>query len=417
MKKMTAAILTAALLMSVVPLAGCGNENNTSVEKSDQTSQEISITSAQDSSDESSDVVTDISTQNSNEELTSEKLAKINSFIEQYKGTPDFSVQSETIKASEITKGKNITLIPDNTSKSFSALVSGQFKDAAKSAGFSKYTAADSDGTPAYFEKALEDSISGSDIVILFGDINKDNIATSIERTQANGVRVLSAGNVGKGDNDHYVDYTIPIDYQLCGALMADWAISSKKGKVNALVVNNSDSTLSSAVYLGFADEFKENVTTGYCTVVSGSNVEIGNSFSTKVRKAIDDDPNINYVIVLDEDMINDAVSGVYQSSNSKIPVIATGGSKEALSDCENGKIEMLVAQSYEYTAYAMVDYAIRVLGGKDLPEDQSVPVRVLTAESIKKDLREKAFSGMDGFYEVCFGSSFVGGYATLWGK
>ena len=55
----------------------------------------------------------------------------------------------------------------------------------------------------------LEKSIEKSNIVVMYGDIDKDPIAAEIEKTQANGIRVLSAGNVGKDQKDHYVDHTI----------------------------------------------------------------------------------------------------------------------------------------------------------------------------------------------------------------
>ena len=74
----------------------------------------------------------------------------------------------------------------------------------------------------------------------------------------------------------------------------------------------------------------------------------------------------------------------------------------------------MLVAQSYEWAAYATVDYILRVLGNKTLPEEQDVPVRILTKDSIAK--AKKAYSGSyDEFHEICFGSAFVSGYSGLW--
>lgn len=409
MKRFTALALVFSVLAAGA-LCACDNENNqTSVEgsKAESTASEVT--------QESENPVSDISAVTSKPEITTSQLEQINSFLNQYKDIPDFSAQSETIDAEEISKDKTITLIPDNSNNSFTSLVVSQFKTAANSAGFAKVSAGESDGTAAYYNQVLSDAVGSSDIIIMYGDINKDTVAASIEQTQANGIKVLSAGNVGKGEKDHYVDYSVPINYQLAGKLLADWAVSKNKAKVNALAINNSDSTLSSSIYTGFADEFQKYVTSGYCTVLSGSKIEVGNGLATKIRQAIDNDPNLNYVIVLDDSMISDAVSGVEQSGKSNIKIISTGGSVEAFNAAESGKIEMLVAQSYEWTAYAMVDYALRVMNHSSLPEEQDVPVRIVTEESIKNDMKNNTYSDIDGFYEICFGDRFVSGYSTLW--
>ncbi len=411
MKRITAIILTASVIVSTAVLTACNNENskteNSKTAASSQVSETVSV-------QESKEEIKDISAVEAKEDISASALNEINAFIAKYKNVPDFSSSSDVISARKIASDKTITLISDNSNYSFTSLVTGQFISAAKSAGFKSVVANESNGTPSFFNDELEKSIQESNIVLMYGDIDKDPIASAIEKTQANGIRVLSAGNVGKDQKDHYVDYTIPINYQLAGKLLADWVISANKAKVNALAINNSDSVLSSSIYKGFADEFQKYVTSGYCNVLSGSTLEVNNGLSAKIKQAIDKDPNINYIVVLDDSMIGDAVSGVDQSGK-KIKIVSTGGSTAAFDAAQNGSIEMLVAQSYEWTAYAMVDYALRVLNGSALPQEQDVPVRVITSKSISEDLANNTYSGIDGFYEICFGANFVTGYSGLW--
>lgn len=412
MKKLTAILLSAAMISAAVTMAACNDDSNeiTGQESVKETQSSV----AEVSEEESKDAVSDIAVTESKPDISATQLDEINTFISHYKNIPGFSSSSETINAKDISKDKTITLIPDNSAFTFTSLVVQQFDSAARSAGFKSVIADESDGSAAYYHDALEKSITQSDIVLMYGDINKDDVATEIEMTQANGIRVLSAGSVGKDEKDHYVDHTIPINYQLAGKLLADWSVYQNKGKVNALAINNSDSMLSSSIYKGFAEEFQKYVTTGYCTVVSGSNLEVGNGLAIKIKQAIEKDPNLNYVIVLDDSMITDAISGVEQAGG-KQKVISTGGSLSAFDAAESGRLEMLVAQSYEWTAYAMVDYALRVLNKSELPQEQDVPVRVVTAESIKKDLADNTYPDIDGFYEICFGANFVTGYSGLW--
>ena len=412
MKRITAIILTAAMLVGTAALTACSKDENGNGQSSQQS--KASQVSKDASAEESKEEVKDISAVEEKKELSASDLNEINAFIAKYKGIPDFSSESDVISAREISKDKAITLIPDNSNYSFTSLVTEQFVSAAASAGFKNVIANESNATASFYNDELEKSIEKSNIVVMYGDIDKDPIAAEIEKTQANGIRVLSAGNVGKDQKDHYVDHTIPINYQLAGKLLADWTISANKGKVNALAINNSDSVLSSSVYKGFADEFQKYVVSGYCSVLSGSSIEIDNGLSAKIKQAIDKDPNINYVVVLDDAMINDAVSGVDQSGK-KIKIISTGGSLAAFDAAQSDRIEMLVAQSYEWTAYAMVDYALRVLNGSALPQEQDVPVRVVTSKSINEDLENNTYSNIEGFYEICFGANFVTGYSGLW--
>ena len=70
----------------------------------------------------------------------------------------------------------------------------------------------------------------------------------------------------------------------------------------------------------------------------------------------------------------------------------------------------MLVAHSYEWTAYAMIDYVLRLTGGLTLPAAQDVPFRILTKDVIKKAIEDYK-DDFDGFHEICFGDEFVTGY------
>lgn len=417
MKKhqVTALLLTTVLAAGLV--SACQQDTDTSGQgqSSEVSSQQQISRSPREIPQISQEEPSDITGLESKPELTASQLNEINTYIDQYRDIPVFRIDSENISAKEITKGKSVSLICDSFSDTFTSLLASQFKDAAKSAGFSAVAAEKSDGTPAFYNSALEKAVDSSQIVVMFGDIDKSVLVTSIEQAQAHGIRVLSAGNVGETVKDQCVDYTIPIEYALPGRLLADWAVSQTKGKVNALAVNNSDSMVSTAVYKGFAEEFKKQASSGYCTVLSGTQVEFGNGLSVKIREALEKDPNLQYIVVLDSDMIPDAIEAAAQVGRKDLKIISTGGSIAALEAVENNQIDMLVAQSYEWTAYAMVDYTVRVLGKKTLPDVIEVPVRVLTPDSLKAAKAEGSFSGMKGFYEICFGSNFVTGYSFLW--
>lgn len=410
MKKFISIILSAAVIASAFALSSCKeNNNNDNNEQSSEPSQIVSESSVES--------VIEISIEASKPAITSTQLSQLNANISSYSKIPEFTCNSEKINAKAISQNQSIMLVTENKSDSFCSLVSKQFSSAAKSAGFKNVAFPDTDGTPASYNDALASAVNdGYKAVMMFGDIVKDDISSEIERTQANGIKVISAGNAGLAQNDHYVDNTVPINYQLVGQLLADWAVVKQSGKVNALAINYVDSGSSNAAYEGFAKEFQNYVSSGYCTTLNVTSIEIGNGLSTRIKSALSEDPNLNYVIVFSDSLISDTVSAVDQSGSS-VKVIATGGSQSAFESAENNHLEMLVAQSYEWTAYAMVDYTLRVISKSELPEEQDVPVRIITPDSIKTDIEEYGddYEDVDGFYEICFGSAFVPGYSTLW--
>ena len=400
MKKFIATALIASIAISAVSMTACNKDSNNNNSQQPSTV-ESSVNS-----------VEEISIEPSKPEITSAQLASLSTRLASYKSVPEFTCKSETIDAKSISNNAKIAFIGDNINNSYTSLVSKQFSTAAKSAGFKKVTIADTDTTTSLYNDALTAAVNENDkIAVMFGNISKDSISSQIELTQANGIKVISGANAGLDENEHFVDNTVPIDFQSAGQLLADWAIVQQKGKVNALAVNCSDSGSSNAVYKGFTKEFETYVSSGYCTALNVSSADIGNGLSSKIKDAVTTDTNLNYIIVFDDSLLNDTISAVEQSGKS-IKVIATGGSPETFKAAENGQVEMLVAQSYEWTAYAIVDYTLRVMAKAELPKKQDVPLRIVTSESIKKELEDN--DDYD-FHEICFGAAFVEGYSNLW--
>ena len=329
---------------------------------------------------------------------------------------PQRKRKNRNLQRKEASDSKKIALISKNSTNSFFSLFEHNFENAAKTAGFKEVVFADTDGSTSTINDGLAAAVTQkAELAILEGDIDKDAVSSYIENTQANGIEVFSAGSKTTGEKDHYVDYTIPIDYNIIGELMADWGIVKTNGSLNALAVYCTDSELSETLFKGFKGEFEKYVSSsnGYCTTINTSSLEIGNGLSNKIKKAIDDDSNINYIFIFDDSAISDAITAA--SASAGIKIVTTGGTKEAFDAAQSGSVEMLVAQSYEWSSYAVVDYVLRILSGTDLPKEQYVPVRVVTKESIEKDINEYDGS-YDGFYEICFGAAFIDGYTEMWG-
>ena len=419
MKKIISLMLVLSVAFSALALSGCDDERRN--EKGQDTSSSTSTSSKIKQKVKEEEKPMEVSVDEKNPRITQEQLSQLNKKVLAAQETPKFTCTSESINAASISKGKSITFIPKSNDDSYCKRLTSTFKLAAGSAGFdpANIKIATTDGSASSLSEALAKSVEDkTDIAILAGNINKDSIENAIEITQANGEEIFSAGSKGLGQKDYYVDYTVPINYQQAGELMADWGIVKTNGKINALAINITDSEMSATVFSGFKAEFEKHVATenGYCTTLNAKSSDIGNSLTDSIKKALSSDSNINYVFISDEAAIPDTVLAASQINN-KVKIISAGSSIEAFESVESGNIEMLVASSYEWTAYAIVDYALRVFGGLELPAEQDVPLKIVTKEIIQKDIKSYDGPSYDGYHEICFGSDFVPGYSGLWNK
>lgn len=419
MKKLISVMLALTVAVSAVALSACGSKEKSKTQSSgtsSESSKSLSGSSEVQRPKEASIEEVEVSIDSSKPKITETQLADLNTKISVNQGIPKFTCTSEKLNAREISKDIRVALISKNSSNSYHYHLNDNLERGAERIGFKDIIVAETDGTSSTMNDAINQAVKDKvDLIILSGDINKDLVAGAIEYAQSNGIEVFSAGSRGLEQPDHYVDFTVPINYSFAGELMADWGIVKTGGKIHALVVNCSDSELSPAVFKGFKTEFEQYVSSsdGSCTTINATSIEVGNGLANRIKNVLKNNPKINYVFVFDDSAINDAVSATVQVGVD-IKIVATGGSTEDMDYTQSGSIDMLVAQSYEWTAYGMIDYVLRVLGGLSLPAAQDVPFRILTKDTMKKAMDEYS-GGYDGFHEIAFGNAFITGYNTLW--
>lgn len=402
MKRILAVLLSAMILSSVAMFSGCkDNENGSSTE---------SVAESKSSN---------------NATISKEKLAALSVELESYKSQPDFNAE-KSIDAKKISKNKKIAVISDSSSETYSSYISFEIKSVAETAGFSETIIYDTDGTSNSHASALENAIADQcSVVILVGNINKDEISLSIETAQANGLKVISLNNTQTGSNDHFVDSTITTNYASEAKALADYAIVEKEGKVNALLVAPSDVSYAEEMKKAVTDELA-NYSEGYCTELS---VEISNSstnLSDVVKKALERDTNINCVIVLHDSMLKNCVDALEMTqSMSRVILLARGGGTELFTQVQNGNAATAISESYEWTAYIAVDYILRVLEGNDNPETQDIPFMMVSYDNVKAleeqnsedtSSDEEAIEDDTPLIEKIFTKNFKKQYLNLWG-
>lgn len=407
MKRILAVLLSAMLLSSVAILSGC-KDNKT---------------------DSSTESVTESKSTN-NAVVSKEKLAALSVELEAYKSQPSFNAV-QSINAKSISKNKKIAVISNSSSDTYASYIAQEIKAAAEIAGFSETVIYDTDGTTNSHASALENAVADQcSIAILVGNINKDEISLSIETAQANGLKVISLDNVQSGSKDHFVDSSVTTDYVSQAKALADYAIVEKEGQVNALLVTPSDVVYAEEMKKAVTDELSK-YSDGYCTELSAEISSSSVNVSDSVKKALERDTNINCVIVLHENMLKDSVDALEMTQAiSRVTLLARGGGTELFTQVQNGNAKAAVSESYEWTAYTAVDYALRVLNGVDNPEVQNIPFMMISYDNVKElEQSENSDSSSDDeesseevieddtpLIEKMFTKEFKKQYLKMWG-
>lgn len=362
MKRFLAVLLAAMVASSAVMLSGCkDNKDNKSSEES----------------------ITESKSTNNNAP-NQEKISAISKEIAVFNEQPTFSA-SKSIDAKKISKNKRIAIVVDSSDNTYSSYTALEVKKAAEIVGFDESIIYDTDGTSNSHISALENAVSDQcSLALLIGDVNKDEIALSIETAQANGMKVVSLDNAAVGTTDHFVDCTITTDYAAEAKILADYAITEKNGMVNALLVIPSD--------LPYAEEMKKAVTnelqnysSGYCTELNANTSTWNSTLSDSAKDILERDTNINCVIVLHEGMTKDIVEALEISQSiSRVSLVIRGKGTETFTQIQNGNAAMALAESYEWTAYSAVDYILQVLSGNDNPTAANIPCMFVSYDNVK---------------------------------
>ena len=156
MKKFVSAIALSAVILSVISLSACGDEQNSeaSVEENIPASSVVSE-EVQESSQKSEQ-----KSQAPKSAISASQISQMKSYLSSYQKMPQFNSKGTEIDARAIAQNKTVTLICDNINLTYTKLVVEQFKVAAEAVKFAKTVVAKTDGTDESINKALNAAVN-----------------------------------------------------------------------------------------------------------------------------------------------------------------------------------------------------------------------------------------------------------------
>lgn len=362
MKRFASILLAAIFVSSVFVCSGCKNDSN------DDRNAEKSVTESKSTN---------------NNPASREDLKKLSAELENLKKQPSYTA-TKSAEASKIAKDKGIAVILDSSSDDYSSYIAVEIKDAATKIGFADTMIYETDGTVNSYASALDNAVSDQcSAVLLIGNIDKNEISSSIETAQSHGLKVISVNNANAGEKEHYVDYTFTTNYNKEAKALADYAIVNQNAEVNALLVVPSDIPYGESMKKAVKDELS-SFSSGYCTELSAETATWNNGLSDNIKDALEKDSNLNCVIVLHEGMLKDTVDALEMTQTiSKVNLVTRGGGTSAFTQIQNGNASIVAAESYEWTAYLTLDYILKILDGQDSPDTADIPFMMISYDNV----------------------------------
>lgn len=159
--------------------------------------------------------------------------------------------------------------------------------------------------------------------------------------------------------------------YEQMGALQAYWAVSKTKGKMKAIVINETDAEVTKMITDGFLHA--ANMCAGCKTVDTIDIVaaDFGPSLQNKVSQALLSHPDANVVMANYDDIVVSGVAAAVRASGraGRILVTGTPGYKANIELLHDGGQDMASAFSVQWEAWASIDRLNRILNGdNELP-------------------------------------------------
>jgi ribose transport system substrate-binding protein len=333
--------------------------------------------------------------------------------LAKYTAVPTFTAPGPQIDISSL-KGKTIYSIAQSSSNPFVAAADASEAKIAKTYGL-KFVEYSTQGTPAEWIRGIDAAIDAKAGAILLNALDPRLVAPQVAAAKAAGIPVVS---------EQFFDLSqaASVPTTLAGSrsdnfteaakLLADQAIKQNSGKVDAIVVENSEQLSTLAMLKSMKAEFAANCPG--CTVKYENipSADWATKIQSTVQSALVSDPNVNEVIPIYDPMTQFVVPAITAASKTTIVHIATfNGTPAALKMLASGPtVTMDIGENLDWLAYANLDQAFRGMLGKPLLTDEKTALRVFTSANV-------AATGNPPAFNTGYGDSYIAGYKALWGQ
>jgi ribose transport system substrate-binding protein len=330
--------------------------------------------------------------------------------IETYKVLPKFVPPGPAFDAKKVMENKTIISIPVSSAIPFITTLEQAFSNVSKEVGF-KFMEWKNQGLIPEWQNGMTYAVSQKyDLIDLLAGADPRILKTQIDIATQAGVKVVSSHYSGmKQKIVPYLTSNVPSDYETGARLLAEWAIVRTKGKPNVLVIT-SDEVFSTAAMV---EAMKAEFALFPDAKVVYVNVPI-TDWATKiqptVQSAIQGNPDLNFIIPVYDSMSQFVVPAItLTGASDRVKITSFNGTPFVIGYVQQGKVDMDVGESLDWSARGIMDAEMRLIGGLEPVKDPHTPVHIFdstNADSV----------GHPPKPNTGYGTEYVNEFHKLWG-
>ncbi len=331
--------------------------------------------------------------------------------LEPYRGKPSFVAPGPSFDAASCMKGKTIFSIPQSSANPFTANIEKAMQGVAKKVGFS-FTTWENQGQSSQWVQGMDTALNQKvDLIDLLAGSDPRVLVPQVKAAQAAKIPVIASHYNGVEQSDTvktFSDGDVPIDYAKAGALLVDWAVTSTKGNLNALVLISTGPLSTDSMVSGITEELK------HCDTCKTKTLNyIGTDWATRitpgVQAALLADPTINYIIVIYDSMTQFVVPAItITGAQDRVKIAAFNGTPFVIGLVQNGQVEMDIGENLDWIAHSILDAEMRRVCGLPLVSDPKIPFMMFTKDNAMD-------AGSPPQLSQGYGNAYVQGFHDLW--
>src|SRR3954453_21430413 len=325
---------------------------------------------------------------------------------------PAFKAPGAAFDAKKAVAGKTLLSIPASSSIPFVQTLQNGVKALAPQVGM-KFLDWPNQGTPVQWVQGMNAGLNRKGAAInLMAGINPASVGPQVRQAQAAKIPVIASHLYDIDDTPPSGVDSLPIPYEKAGRLLADWVVDKTGAKGDTLVVKIDEVPATKPMMKGIDAVFQAACPDAcHVTTINVAIADVATKIQPQVQSALTKNPKIKYVIALyDSAEAPFVVSAVKAAAASgRVKVVTFNGTPSVLKLVKSGDVEMDIAEQLDWTSYAILDQAMRLIGGLQAVKDPNVPLRVFDQSNVDE-------AGGNAKTAEGFGDSYISGYRTLWG-
>lgn len=328
----------------------------------------------------------------------------------------NFTPPGPKFNAGNALSGKTIYAIVSGESAAFVQEFIKGMKDGAAVLG-ANVEVQDSGYDPTKASELIDKGVALGAKVIVTQSVDSSAVAASLKGAKSANIPVIEAtsrdaGPPGAEMEALGVKAISSFCYSCAGRQMADFAVSSTNGNVNALLYNVPGIVVSERMVKGFTDELTRLCPSCIVKVVDAPAANWETNLASLTTSNLQTNPNINILVPVFDAMVGMIEPAIASSGLKGVSIVTYNATAPALAMLAAGELVTGdVGGSPYWLGWATIDQAARLASGNHAADDVAVPHRLFDAKNIKQINLSAPQQSWYGSFDLS------AQYKGLWGK